>query len=251
MTRSTHDQQLAESHHVYEYMPDDEEIARLTPEEVMSKVRTDTWDGFEWLRLDRGSRVLELGCGGGYLAPVLAMRGVDVVGCDISRHGIEVARKVARQISTVNSPSFFLGDATRLPFPDASFDGVYGSGVLHHLPLPAAREEIRRVLKPGAKAFFVEPLAHNPLLKLYRLTNRQKYTPGERPLSFRDVEEWSDGFSSSDHREYQLLSIAAHMLGKRVPRAALQRLEGLDSLLSRGPEIVRKQFRYVAVRLTR
>ena len=88
-------------------------------------------------------------------------------------------------------------------------------------------------------------------MKLYRLINRQKYTPGEKPLSFRDVEEWSDGFSSSDHREYQLLSIAAHLLGKRVPRAAIERLEGLDSLLSRGPEIVRKQFRYVAVRLTR
>lgn len=251
MTNSICDQRLAESERVYEYMPCDDEIAGLTREALMRKVRTDTWDGFEWLRVERESRVLEIGCGGSYLAPVLAMRGADVVGCDISRRGTEVAQRIACQVAGGGRPSFVLADATQSAFADASFDGVYGSGVLHHLPLAAARAEILRVLKPGANAFFVEPLLHNPLLKLYRWLNRGKYTPGERPLSFHDVDEWSVGFSSSDHREYQLLSVLAHMLGDRAPRPVVRWLEAADSLLSRGPTIVRKQFRYVLIRLTR
>jgi SAM-dependent methyltransferase len=251
VTTSTRDQRLAESERVYEYMPCDDEIARLTRETLMRKVRTDTWDGFEWLRVERGSRILEIGCGGSYLAPVLAMRGADVVGCDISGRGTELAQKITRQVGSGGRPSFLLADATELPFADASCDGVYGSGVLHHLPVAAARAEILRVLKPGANAFFVEPLIHNPLLKLYRCMNRGKYTPGERPLSFHDVDEWSVGFSSADHREYQLLSGLVHMLGDRAPQAAVRWLEAADSLLSRGPTIMRKQFRYVLIRLTR
>lgn len=248
---SSSEQRRVEAEHVYDYMPDDEEIVQLTLEVLMRKVRTDTWDGFQWLRVGKGSRVLEIGCGGTHLAPILAMHGADVIGCDISRHGIDVAGKIACQVAGGGRPSFVLADATQLAFADASFDGVYGSGVLHHLPQEAARGEILRVLRPGANAFFVEPLIHNPLLKLYRCLNRGKYTPGERPLSFHDVDEWSVGFSSSDHREYHLLSVLAHMLGDRAPRAAVRWLEMADSLLSRGPTIVRKQFRYVLIRLTR
>jgi ubiquinone/menaquinone biosynthesis C-methylase UbiE len=251
VTHTTRDQRLKESQHVYPYMPCDDEIARLTREALVPKIRADTWDGFEWLRVGRGSRVLEIGCGGSYLAPLLTMRGAEVVGCDISLRGAEVAQKIARQLTSGGGPSFVLADATQLAFADASFDGVYGSGVLHHLPLAAARGEILRVLKPGGNAFFVEPLIHNPLLKLYRRLNRAKYTPGERPLSFDNVDQWSLGFSSSDHREYQLLSILAHMLEDRAPRAAVHWLETADSLLRRGPKILRKQFRYVLIRLTR
>lgn len=251
MTRSIRDQRLAEARHVYGYMPSDHEIAGLTAAKLARKIRSDTWDGFEWLGVGKGSRVLELGCGGSYLAPLLAMRGAEVVGCDISRHGLEAARKVACQVAGGLCPTFVLGDATNLPFPDAIFDAAYGSGILHHLSLESARGEILRVLKPGARAFFVEPLIHNPFLRLYRQFNRRKYTPGERPLSFHDVDAWSAGFSCSSHREYQFVSIVAHIIDDRVPRVAVRWLEAADSLLNRSPTIVRKQFRYVMIRLTR
>jgi SAM-dependent methyltransferase len=249
--RNIRDQRLAEAQHVYSYMPSDHEIARLTPEALARRVRSDTWDGFEWLGVGKGSRVLELGCGGSYLAPLLAMREVEVFGCDISRRGVEAARRMACQVARDLCPAFVLGDATNLPFPDATFDAAYGSGVLHHLSLEAARGEILRVLKPGANAFFVEPLIHNPFLRLYRRFNRRKYTPGERPLSFQDVDEWSAGFSCSSHREYQFVSIVAHIVGDKVPRAVVRWLEAADSLLNHGPKLVRKQFRYVMIRLTR
>jgi SAM-dependent methyltransferase len=251
MTGSTRDWRLAESAHFYEYMPSDDEIGCLTREALLRKVRTDIWDGLGWLRVGRGSRVLEIGCGGSYLAPLLAMQGAEVVGCDISRRGLDVAQKIAQRVTNGDCPSFALTDATQLGFADGSFDAVCGSGVLHHLTPATARSEILRVLKPGGNAFFVEPLIHNPLLKLYRRLNRAKYTPGERPLSFDDVEEWSLGFSSSNHREFQLLSALTHILGDRAPRAAVRWLEAVDSFLCRGPMALRKQFRYVLIRLRR
>jgi SAM-dependent methyltransferase len=50
------------------------------------------------------------------------------------------------------------GIAEALPFTEASFDGVIGMNVLHHVPnLDEAIDELARVLKPGCRAVFVEP----------------------------------------------------------------------------------------------
>jgi len=54
-----------------------------------------------------------------------------------------------------------VGDALRLPFPDATVDGIICSSVLEHLPEPwRAVEEIRRVLKPGGLAYVYTPFLY-------------------------------------------------------------------------------------------
>jgi len=57
-------------------------------------------------------------------------------------------------------------DAERLPFPDNSFDLVFGHAILHHIPdLDAAFSEFRRVLRPGGRiAFCGEPSRHGDRL---------------------------------------------------------------------------------------
>ena len=251
MTGRVYDLRRAEAEHEYDYMPDDEEIAQLTIESLMRKMRTDTRDGLDWLNAQARYRVLEIGCGGTYVAPVLARQGADVVGLDISRRGVTIAQKIAAQTAGGQRISFIIGDATHLPFPDACFDGVYGNGILHHLPITSARGEILRVLKPSGRAFFQEPLAHNPLLILYRRLHRQRYTPTERPLSFKSIADWAVGFAAWDHREYQLLAMPAYILGDKAPTIVVRLLEAADSLLRRGPRVVRMHFRYVLIRLTR
>lgn len=93
------------------------------------------------LRLE-GARVLDLGCGAGWYAPLLAEAGADVVAAD---NDPEMVARAAAHV-----PEAVVADARRMPFPDASFEGVLCSNVLEHTPEPTAViMEIERVLRPG------------------------------------------------------------------------------------------------------
>src|SRR5437016_871979 len=119
-----------------------------------------------WKSADlRGAGVLDYGCGDGKFSLRLASLGARVVGVDISPKLIEQARASASNLDLNGlSPQFIVGDAHHTPFDDNSFDYVFGNGVLHHLDLDKAYAEIARVLRPGGKALFMEPMYHHPLL---------------------------------------------------------------------------------------
>jgi ubiquinone/menaquinone biosynthesis C-methylase UbiE len=104
-------------------------------------------------------RALEIGSGTGYFSLNLLQAGVirEAVCTDISQGMLdELERSAARLGLKVDTARC---DAQRLPFPDDSFDLVFGHAVLHHLPdLDAAFREFRRVLRPGGRvAFCGEP----------------------------------------------------------------------------------------------
>lgn len=93
----------------------------------------------------RAGLALDVGCGSGALAEALRARGLDVVGVDPS------AAFVAEAGRRVPGGRFEVGDAQRLPYPDASFDLVASGLVLNFVPDPArAAAEMRRVARPGA-----------------------------------------------------------------------------------------------------
>lgn len=97
-------------------------------------------------RLRSGDRILDAGCGTGWLAAGLrrsAPPGMLVVGADLSAGMLDRAR-------AAGADPLVRCDAGRLPLPDGSVDVVATRGVLHHLPdVPAALGEWRRVLRPG------------------------------------------------------------------------------------------------------
>ena len=82
---------------------------------------------------------------------------------------------------------FILMDANKLTFPDNYFDIVYGGAILHHLDIEQSINHIHRVLKPGGKILFLEPLNMNPLYKLYRNFNKKERTPDEHALVQKDL----------------------------------------------------------------
>ncbi|GIF02483.1 class I SAM-dependent methyltransferase [Actinoplanes siamensis] len=77
----------------------------------------------------RGPKVLDLGCGTGDLACTLARRGYHVTGVDISPVAIERARQKAAGLTA----RFEVQDATRINLPNAPFDTIFDSGLLHNL----------------------------------------------------------------------------------------------------------------------
>ncbi len=96
-------------------------------------------------------RILDLGCGAGFLANFLAERGHRVIGLDTTEDNLVVARERDRTTSV----DYQLGDACALPYADASFDVVCAMDLLEHVEDPArVISEASRVLAPGGMFFF-------------------------------------------------------------------------------------------------
>jgi 2-polyprenyl-6-hydroxyphenyl methylase/3-demethylubiquinone-9 3-methyltransferase len=129
------------------------------------------WDGSQrWLRtlqnlvparlkyFDRianwqGKNVLDLGCGGGFMAEALAQRGAAVVGIDPAEKAIAIAQAHAAQQNL--SIRYLVGSGEKLPMADASLDYVVCVDVLEHVAdLGQVIDEVRRVLRPGGAFLF-------------------------------------------------------------------------------------------------
>lgn len=95
-------------------------------------------------------RILDVGCGTGANLEMLGQFG-DAEGVDVSAEALSFCRQ--RGLENVR-----LGEAAKLPYPDESFDLVTGLDVVEHLDDDlAGLSEMRRVLKPGGRAFLFVP----------------------------------------------------------------------------------------------
>ncbi|HEU0298387.1 MAG TPA: methyltransferase domain-containing protein [Longimicrobium sp.] len=156
-----------------------ESTVRFDPESVR-----EAWDraadafvegqtsGLDYYRLDflgpaqveacgdvRGARLLDVGCGGGYLARELAARGARVTGIDLSPRMIEHARR--REEEAPLGIEYQAMDAAEIAahFPADSFDMAVSCVALQDMPDPAAAlRAVHTVLRPGGR--FVASITH-------------------------------------------------------------------------------------------
>ena len=142
----------------------------------------------------RGKLLLDLGCGAGENSVYLAKKGARCVATDYSPGMVEVAL----QLAAANGVEIEgrTANAMALEFPDNTFDLVYASNLLHHIPDPKiALKEMHRVLKPGGKACFWDPLKHNPVINVYRRMATEVRTEDEMPLDINIVNYIKSVFS--------------------------------------------------------
>lgn len=146
----------------------------------------------------RGKTVLDFGCGNGENTILLVRRGARVLSMDISTASVKVAEKRLEMNGLENGAEFFTGSAHDICLPDASVDVVFGMAILHHLDLKLAAKEVFRVLKPGGRAIFQEPVRNSKILGFVR--NLIPYqapdlSPFERPLTDDELKEFAGKFS--------------------------------------------------------
>jgi len=159
----------------------------------------------------RGQRVIDFGCGSGANSVLLANRGAHVWGVDISEDLLRLAKRRMEVTGRAREAEFIVASAHQLPFPDRSIDVVFGIAILHHLDLSVVSKEVRRVLRPGGRAIFQEPVRNSATIRFVRalIPYRQPdVSPYERPLTDEELLDFAKPFASYHSRAFRLPHVA-------------------------------------------
>jgi ubiquinone/menaquinone biosynthesis C-methylase UbiE len=192
-----------------------EKATRLAIELYYTKVADEIVSGFE------GGLLLDLGTGPGYLPIEILGRSPDIkiVGVDLSRRLIRMARENAQRAGLSGRLDFQFGNASKLHFDDDTFDMVLSTGMLHSLKQPVrVFKEIHRVLKKGGQAWIYDPAK----VALYIDRNQWKASLSHwdrlflwlfrtlkllRPIKTYTREQALEMLQATD---FEIISIAAH-----------------------------------------
>jgi SAM-dependent methyltransferase len=187
----------------------------------------------------RGKIVVDLGCGSGENLLPLARRGARVVGIDISPELIVLAERRLKDYDVVDgSVTVQVGSAYQTGLPDEYADVVFSMALLHHLDLPSARREIRRVLGPAGRFIFSEPIRFSRIVdKLRRLFPGPKadISEFEHPMTREEIAIICEGFSKIAERNFRLPFVPVfarvHSLRRKIwaaDRLLLQKFPWLE-----------------------
>ncbi len=154
----------------------------------------------------RGKSLLDLGCGAGENSVYFASKGARCVAADYSPGMVEVALKLAEANGVRVEGQ--VTNAMDMNFPDNTFDIVYASNLLHHIPDPTLTiREAHRVLRPGGQFCFWDPLQHNPLINVYRRMATAVRTEDETPLNIELVNFIKSQFSQTCYDTFWIATL--------------------------------------------
>jgi SAM-dependent methyltransferase len=155
-----------------------------------------------------GQEVLEYGSGWGENTILLARRGAQVHALDISPELIGINRRRMQANGVTSGVRFSVASAYDVPCPDGSVDVVFGMAILHHLDLDLAAKEVYRVLRPGGRAIFSEPMRNSPTLRALRKIIPARLpanvSPYERPLTSGELARFAKDFTPGRSRSFEL-----------------------------------------------
>lgn len=112
-----------------------------------------------------GGRVLELGCGMGYLSLEMARYGLHVDAVDISPKSIEISKTYLKEnpyVDGFGSLNYIIADITSMDMGEDKYNSIISYGTLHHIPeLEPTIGRIRKALKSRGNLILYEPLVDN------------------------------------------------------------------------------------------
>jgi ubiquinone/menaquinone biosynthesis C-methylase UbiE len=153
----------------------------------------------------KGKKILELGCGGGEASVYFAKKGAIVTATDISGGMLKVVNKLAKthhvKVKTAQCRS------DKIPFPNESFDIVYAANLMHHVKHTPTLKESYRVLKKGGLFISYDPLAHNPLINIYRRMATDVRTDDETPIKMKDLNGFKKIFSKVEYETFWFFTL--------------------------------------------
>jgi 2-polyprenyl-3-methyl-5-hydroxy-6-metoxy-1,4-benzoquinol methylase len=139
----------------------------------------------------RGKSVLDVGCGEGEDAMILAKLGARVTGLDVSPGAIDLAKQRAGINGVAHQTRFVCAPLAEANLPARSFDVIWIDNVLHHVldDLEPTLRALLQAAKPGATILCIEPVNLNKTLRKIRflVPVHTEVTPGERPLEKHDL----------------------------------------------------------------
>lgn len=156
----------------------------------------------------RGKQLIEIGCGIGTDLVRFARGGARVTGVDLAPTAIDLARKNLA-LHGVTAEDLRVANGEALPYPDASFDVVYGHGVVQYTAdAPQLIRECHRVLRPGGTAIF---MVYNRVSWLNALSKVMKV-----PLEHEDAPVLKK-YSIGEFRALLQPFIATRIVAERFP----------------------------------
>jgi len=183
----------------------------------------------------RGKTVLDFGCGDGARSIDYAKRGATVYAFDISSESVRTLVEAAEQAGIADRIHPSVMPAESLVYDNETFDLVLGVAILHHTDVALVEREIDRVLKPGGRAVFIEPLAHNPFLRLFRRLTPNRRTPTEQPMTVGQIRRFVGRFRQGRFRGFHLLSIVPPgILWATGNRTIFRRMMRVTQTIDRG-----------------
>jgi SAM-dependent methyltransferase len=165
----------------------------------------------------RGLRLLDFGCGSGANTVLLANRGAHVWAVDISEDLVRLGQRRLAANGRGGGAQFIVASAHDLPLPDDSIDIAFGIAILHHLDLRLVSRELHRVLRPGGRAIFQEPVRNSRLLRIIRALipyRAPDVSPYERPLTDAELRIFAAPFADVRTRAFCLPHV---LVGQRLP----------------------------------
>lgn len=162
-----------------------------------------------------GKKLLDYGCGDGWNTVCFAKAKAKVWATDISENGVELTKKKAAANGVSELVTAEVQNCYETQFLSDMFDIIYGGGILHHLDVQTAGQELSRILHPNGIAVFYEPIRENKIMDtikamVLRVLRRKpsEETENETPMTIERINLLKPYFKIINYRFFNVLSSA-------------------------------------------